>query len=171
MLLRYEDRNSMAYSIESRVPFLTPQLARFVLSLPEAYLIDRDGTIVLEDGPEPGTPLADVLPLSEQVLDIETTPNRPDLAAEWDGRTLEWLTLSPPPHYNFAVLPDVHGEEAYWTRKQTAIKMDQLIKEPDYQPIEMPVNTPTGRARSKPPSARPSTRRCRARPPTSSSSP
>ncbi len=62
----------------------------------------------------------------------------------WDGRTLEWLTLSPPPHYNFAVLPDVHGEEAYWTRKQTAIKMDQLIDEPDYQPIEMPVNTPTG---------------------------
>ena len=45
--------------------------------------------------------------------------------------TLEWLTLSPPPHYNFAVLPDVHGEEAYWTRKQTAIKQDALIEEPD----------------------------------------
>jgi len=44
MLLRYEDRNSMAYSIESRVPFLTPTLAQFVLSLPEAYLVDRDGT-------------------------------------------------------------------------------------------------------------------------------
>ena len=40
----------------------------------------------------------------------------------WDGRTLEWLTASPPPHYNFAVLPDVHGEEAYWGMKQTAIK-------------------------------------------------
>jgi len=44
MLLRYEDRNSMAYSIESRVPFLTPALAQFVLSLPEAYLVDADGT-------------------------------------------------------------------------------------------------------------------------------
>jgi asparagine synthase (glutamine-hydrolysing) len=44
MLLRYEDRNSMAHSIESRVPFLTPSLARFVLSLPEEYLVDRDGT-------------------------------------------------------------------------------------------------------------------------------
>jgi asparagine synthase (glutamine-hydrolysing) len=43
MLLRYEDRNSMAHSIESRVPFLTPQLAQFVLSLPESYLINRDG--------------------------------------------------------------------------------------------------------------------------------
>ena len=44
MLLRYEDRNSMAHSIESRVPFLTPSLARFVLSLPEEFIVDRDGT-------------------------------------------------------------------------------------------------------------------------------
>ena len=33
---------------------------------------------------------------------------------------------------------------ASWTRKHTAIKEEQLIKEPNYQPIEMPVNTPTG---------------------------
>jgi asparagine synthase (glutamine-hydrolysing) len=44
MLLRYEDRNSMAHSIESRVPFLTHKLAEFVFSLPEDYLIDREGT-------------------------------------------------------------------------------------------------------------------------------
>jgi asparagine synthase (glutamine-hydrolysing) len=44
MLLRYEDRNSMAHSIESRVPFLTPQLADFLLRLPEAYLLGPDGT-------------------------------------------------------------------------------------------------------------------------------
>jgi asparagine synthase (glutamine-hydrolysing) len=43
-LLRYEDRNSMAYSIESRVPFLTPALASFILSLPEEYIISPDGT-------------------------------------------------------------------------------------------------------------------------------
>jgi asparagine synthase (glutamine-hydrolysing) len=43
-LLRYEDRNSMAYSIESRVPFLTPQLAEFILSLPEHYIVALDGT-------------------------------------------------------------------------------------------------------------------------------
>ena len=43
MLLRYEDRNSMAFGIESRVPFLTPQLAQFVLSLPDAYLLGDDG--------------------------------------------------------------------------------------------------------------------------------
>ncbi len=43
-LLRYEDRNSMAFSIESRVPFLTPEIVKFVFSLPEDYLISSDGT-------------------------------------------------------------------------------------------------------------------------------
>lgn len=43
MLLRYEDRNSMAWSIESRVPFLTPAFAEYVLALPEEYLISPEG--------------------------------------------------------------------------------------------------------------------------------
>lgn len=42
-LLRHGDRNSMAYSIESRVPFLTIPIAEFLLSLPEHYLISEDG--------------------------------------------------------------------------------------------------------------------------------
>lgn len=42
-LLRYEDRNSMAFSLESRVPFLTTDMAEFVLSLPEEYLISENG--------------------------------------------------------------------------------------------------------------------------------
>lgn len=42
-LLRFEDRNSMACSIESRVPFLTVELAELLLSLPEDYVIDADG--------------------------------------------------------------------------------------------------------------------------------
>jgi cytochrome o ubiquinol oxidase subunit 1 len=89
--------------------------------------------------------LAIVLTVVQLLHSIKTRDQRRDVTGDpWDGRTLEWLTLSPPPHYNFAVLPDVHGEEAYWTRKQTAIKQDQLIEEPKYEPIEMPVNTPTG---------------------------
>jgi asparagine synthase (glutamine-hydrolysing) len=43
-LLRYEDRNSMASSLESRVPFLTPALAEFAAGLPDDYLIAPDGT-------------------------------------------------------------------------------------------------------------------------------
>ncbi len=41
-LLRYEDRNSMAFSIESRVPFLDNDLVEFILSLPPSYKI-RNG--------------------------------------------------------------------------------------------------------------------------------
>jgi asparagine synthase (glutamine-hydrolysing) len=43
-LLRSEDRNSMAFSIESRVPFLTPALASFVFTLPEEYMVSPKGT-------------------------------------------------------------------------------------------------------------------------------
>ena len=43
-LLRYEDRNSMAWSVESRVPFLTAELVSFLGTLPECYLIDSQGT-------------------------------------------------------------------------------------------------------------------------------
>jgi asparagine synthase (glutamine-hydrolysing) len=43
-LLRYEERNSMAFSIESRVPFLTIPLVEFVGRLPESYLVDGAGT-------------------------------------------------------------------------------------------------------------------------------
>ena len=43
-LLRHADRNSMAFSIESRVPFLTIPIAEFLFSLPERYLISEKGT-------------------------------------------------------------------------------------------------------------------------------
>lgn len=42
-LLHIEDRNSMAFSIESRVPFLTPALVSFVLNLPESYVLSGEG--------------------------------------------------------------------------------------------------------------------------------
>jgi asparagine synthase (glutamine-hydrolysing) len=42
-LLRYEDRNSMAFSVESRVPFLTPEFVNFVLALPTEYIISEQG--------------------------------------------------------------------------------------------------------------------------------
>lgn len=42
-LLRHGDRNSMRFSIESRVPFLTTDLADFLLGLPEDHLISAHG--------------------------------------------------------------------------------------------------------------------------------
>jgi cytochrome o ubiquinol oxidase subunit 1 len=72
----------------------------------------------------------------EQLRDVTGDP--------WDGRSLEWSTTSPPPAFNFAVLPDVRGEEAYWGMKQRAIAQRQLASGPAYAAIEMPRNTPIG---------------------------
>ncbi len=62
----------------------------------------------------------------------------------WNGRSLEWATSSPPPSFNFAVLPNVHGEEPYWEIKRRAIESAHLTPEPQYEDIEMPRNSPTG---------------------------
>jgi phenylalanyl-tRNA synthetase beta chain len=44
---------------------------------------DADGILVLEEQVAPGTPLADVLPLVEPVLELEVTPNRVDCFGIW----------------------------------------------------------------------------------------
>jgi cytochrome o ubiquinol oxidase subunit I len=62
----------------------------------------------------------------------------------WDGRSLEWATASPPPVFNFAVMPDVSGEDAYWAMKLHAKQQGLENREADYKDIEMPRNSPTG---------------------------
>ncbi|GAB3526202.1 asparagine synthase (glutamine-hydrolyzing) [Pontibacter brevis] len=42
-MLRYQDRNAMAFSVEGRVPFLTKDLVEFVYSLPEEYILANEG--------------------------------------------------------------------------------------------------------------------------------
>jgi cytochrome o ubiquinol oxidase subunit 1 len=69
---------------------------------------------------------------------------RDETGDPWDGRSLEWSTSSPPPAFNFAVLPQVHGEEPYWAIKQRAREQARLRDEPEYEDIEVPRNSPTG---------------------------
>ncbi|MEN9654617.1 MAG: cytochrome o ubiquinol oxidase subunit [Chlamydiota bacterium] len=59
----------------------------------------------------------------------------------WNGRTLEWATASPPPLYNFAVLPEVHDRDPFWAIKQAG-KVSQ--ERPPYEPIHMPKDSPMG---------------------------
>jgi cytochrome o ubiquinol oxidase subunit 1 len=83
--------------------------------------------------------------IAQLVVSIRTREQRRDLTGDpWDGRSLEWVTPSPPPAFNFAVLPGVQGHEAYWGIKQRAIETQHLAEEPDYRPIELPRNSPTG---------------------------
>ncbi len=66
---------------------------------------DHSGIMLLPDGLEPGTPLADVLPLTEEILEVETTGNRPDLlsiyglarevAALFDVPLADWPGVEP----------------------------------------------------------------------------
>jgi cytochrome o ubiquinol oxidase subunit 1 len=80
------------------------------------------------------------------VSSIRTRAQRTEPTGDpWDGRNLEWSTPSPPPVFNYAVLPNVRDQEPYWDMKQRAIEAGRLLsKEPDYQAIEMPRNSPTG---------------------------
>ncbi len=69
---------------------------------------------------------------------------RDETGDPWNGRSLEWATPSPPPAFNFAVLPNITGEEAYWGMKQRALQQARLSEEPAYADVEMPRNSPTG---------------------------
>jgi phenylalanyl-tRNA synthetase beta chain len=62
---------------------------------------DHTGIMVLDDALEPGTPLADVLPIVDDILLVEATGNRPDLLAVYgiarEVAALYDLELAPPP--------------------------------------------------------------------------
>jgi cytochrome o ubiquinol oxidase subunit I len=81
--------------------------------------------------------------IAQLVVSIRHREELRDLTGDpWDGRSLEWATSSPPPVFNFAVMPDVRGEDAYWGQK--ALARQEAAAELQYQAIEMPRNSPTG---------------------------
>ncbi|MEH7178384.1 cytochrome aa3 quinol oxidase subunit I [Neobacillus vireti] len=55
----------------------------------------------------------------------------------WDARTLEWSTHTPVPAYNFAILPEVRSNEAFWDAK----KKGHVLFKGEYEKIHMPNNS------------------------------
>ncbi len=79
--------------------------------------------------------------IAQLVVSIRTRDARRDLTGDpWNGRTLEWSTTSPPPHYNFAVLPRVDSVDAFWTMKKNGIAAPPVV----YDPIAVPPRSPNG---------------------------
>jgi cytochrome o ubiquinol oxidase subunit 1 len=71
--------------------------------------------------------------------------NRERLAAPlgdpWDGRTLEWATPSPPPEYNFPVIPEVAARDAFAVEKAEG---RPFIRPERYEDIRMPAPSVMG---------------------------
>jgi len=85
-----------------------------------------------------------VCQIMQLVVSIRAREEHRDVTGDpWNGRTLEWSTASPPPAWNYAVLPRVAGLDAFWGQKARA-KQGQPTQAREYAPIEVPKNTPTG---------------------------
>jgi cytochrome o ubiquinol oxidase subunit 1 len=86
-----------------------------------------------------------IFQVAQLVVSIRSRAELRDRTGDpWHGRSLEWATASPPPVFNFAILPDVQGEDAYWHQKSRARQQDLETNDRHYQDIEMPRNSPTG---------------------------
>lgn len=59
----------------------------------------------------------------------------------WNARTLEWSVASPPPMYNFAIIPTVHSIDAFWESKQHPPVEEEP---PHYEDIHLPKNSAIG---------------------------
>ena len=83
-----------------------------------------------------------VCQLIQLVVSIRERNATRDLTGDpWDGRTLEWATSSPPPVYNFAVIPEVDDLDAFTEMKERGT----AFRKPDhYEDIHMPRNTSLG---------------------------
>lgn len=84
-----------------------------------------------------------LLGVSLQVLQVfvsikERAKNRDTTGDPWNGRTLEWSTTSPPPFYNFALIPVVETRDPFWVHK----RQERASPKSEYCDIHIPINTP-----------------------------
>ncbi|WP_062237868.1 cytochrome aa3 quinol oxidase subunit I [Fictibacillus sp. FJAT-27399] len=59
----------------------------------------------------------------------------------WNGRTLEWSIPSPAPLYNFAYIPEVKSDDAWWDMKEHKHGAASEKENKEFEPIHMPKNS------------------------------
>ena len=67
--------------------------------------------------------------------------NRDTTGDPWNGRTLEWSTVSPAPFYNYAITPTVNERDPFWEAKQAGVAINSSR---EYVDIHLPKNTGAG---------------------------
>jgi cytochrome o ubiquinol oxidase subunit 1 len=72
----------------------------------------------------------------------ERHANRDETGDPWNARTLEWSMPSPPPAWNFTVLPSVEQTDAYWEMKREGTVRRALPG--SFVGLHLPRNTPVG---------------------------
>ena len=81
------------------------------------------------------------------VVSIRARHRNLDLTGDpWNGRTLEWSIPSPPPPWNFTLLPQVERVDAFWAAKQQQPGNANGAAAPPktYESLHVPRNNPTG---------------------------
>ncbi len=75
-------------------------------------------------------------------VSIRTRDRHRDVDGDpWHGRTLEWSTSSPPPVYNFAVLPEIRDREPFLDMKERGVAYQRPAA---YEDIRLPKNSMVG---------------------------
>ena len=79
------------------------------------------------------------------MVSIRNRNRNRDLTGDpWNGRTLEWSLPSPPPAWNFALLPQVERTDAFWVVKQQPAGTHGAGPPKTYTALHVPRNNPTG---------------------------
>jgi asparagine synthase (glutamine-hydrolysing) len=113
-LLRYEDRNSMAWSVESRVPFLDYRLVEFLAGVPDQMKLHRGMTkVVFRDA------MRGILP--------ESVRSRTDKMGFVTPEEL-WLTRSATDWFRAGVEIALNAAPDLFDRRQVLVLLDKTIR-------------------------------------------